>query len=113
MKLINGDVQGYVSDVSPKSQARLQSMFNGMTSDQLQRYIVYFSSAAPQLKFILDAGQVKFIFYRTIQGGNLSYGTVMETGGQFQRVNANFQGSIDALLTSGPFQNILNNLAAK
>jgi hypothetical protein len=111
MKLINGDVAGYISDFSPKSQARLQSMFNGMTADQLQRYIVGFSSAAPQIKFILDAGQVKFIFYRTVQGGSLTYGTVTENAGQFQRVNANFQGSIDALLTSGPFMTTLSDLA--
>ena len=85
-------------------------MLSAMTPDQLQRYITVVGGDSHNLKFILDAGVLKFLFYQTVAGGKIYYDTVKQDGGRYQRVNYNFQTEFDGLLTSDAFVNKLKTI---
>ena len=69
LKFKNDQIDAYLTFFSPESQARLQKMFNAMTSDQVKRYVTVAGGTNHHLKFILDGDILKFMFYQTVENG--------------------------------------------
>ena len=111
LKLKKGETQAYLSTFAPESRERLQYSLPSMEIKQDKNVVEIIDGEIHHLKFILDAGEIKLLFYQKSEGGDLYYDTVRQTGSQFQRVNENYQAEFDALVRTDAFMNYMKTIA--